>query len=31
MLAATGATIAVTDADLAYAPDQLITVLDQVE
>jgi dolichyl-phosphate beta-glucosyltransferase len=31
MLAATGATIAFTDADLAYAPDQLITVLDQVE
>jgi dolichyl-phosphate beta-glucosyltransferase len=31
MLAACGATVAFTDADLAYAPDQLRTVLVQVE
>jgi hypothetical protein len=31
MLAAAGSTVAFTDADLAYAPDQLRTVLDEVE
>lgn len=31
MLAANGATVAFTDADLAYAPDQLCTVLARVE
>lgn len=31
ILAATGTTVAFTDADLAYAPDQLRTVLDRVE
>jgi dolichyl-phosphate beta-glucosyltransferase len=31
MLAATGATVAFTDADLAYAPVQLIGLLDRVE
>jgi dolichyl-phosphate beta-glucosyltransferase len=30
-LAATGRTVAFTDADLAYAPDQIIPLLDQVE
>jgi len=31
VLAATGRTIAFTDADLAYSPDQLLGLLDQVE
>jgi glycosyltransferase involved in cell wall biosynthesis len=30
-LAATGATVAFTDADLAYSPDQLLGLLDRVE